>query len=70
MVMMWFTIDSAWQMWSVLYAEAVECVTSAESVWHVGGSVTLQTFVTAEHGTYGCLEKRGGRGAEGKMHCL
>ena len=31
----------AWQMWSVMYAEAVECISSAESVWHVGVSVVL-----------------------------
>ena len=39
--MLWVTADLAWQMWSVLYAEAVECMSSAESVWHVGVSVML-----------------------------
>ena len=34
-------------MWSVLYAEAVECMSSADFVWHVGVSVLL---VAAEHG--------------------
>ena len=40
-VTLWVTTDSAWQMWSVLYAEDVECMSSAESVWHVGVSVML-----------------------------
>ena len=40
-VMLWVTTDSAWQIWSVLYAEAVECTSSAEPVWHVGVSVML-----------------------------
>jgi len=42
-----------------LYAEAVECMSSAESVWHVGVSVTLSTFVAVEHGTHGliCMRK-------------
>ena len=40
-VMLWVTTDSAWQMWSVLYAEAVECMSSAESVRHVGVSAML-----------------------------
>ena len=31
--MLWVTTDSAWQMWSVLYAEAVECMSSVESVY-------------------------------------
>ena len=28
-------------MWSVLYAEAMECMSSAESVWYVGVSSTV-----------------------------
>ena len=42
-----------------LYAEAVECMSSAESVCHVGVSVTLSTFVAVEHGTHGliCMRK-------------
>ena len=31
------------KIWSVLYAEAVECMSSAWSVWHVGVSVMLST---------------------------
>ena len=31
--------DSPWQMWSVLYVEAVECMSSAEPEWHVRVSV-------------------------------
>ena len=38
-VMLWVTTDSAWQM--CLYAEAVECMSSAESVRYVGVSVML-----------------------------
>ena len=40
-VMLWVTTDSAWQMWSVLYTETVECTSSAESVQYVGVSVML-----------------------------
>ena len=40
-VMLLVTTDSAWQMWPVLYAEAVECMSSAESAWYVGVSVML-----------------------------
>ena len=43
-------------MWSVVCAEAAECMSSAESVWPVGVSVVLLgTFVAAEHDIYGCL---------------
>ena len=35
------TTDSAWQIWSVFYAEVVECMSSVGSVWHVGVSVML-----------------------------
>ena len=40
----------AWQMWIILYPEAVQCMSSAESIWHVGVSGMLWTFV-AEHRT-------------------
>ena len=33
--------EVGWQMWSVLNAEGVECMSSAESGWHVGVSVML-----------------------------
>ena len=50
-VVLWVTTESGW--WSVLYAEAVKCISSAESARMACWSV--RTFVAAEHGTYGCL---------------
>ena len=42
----------AWQMWFVLYANTVECMSSAEFVLHVEVWVMLWTSVAVEHGTY------------------
>ena len=46
-------------MWSVLYTEAVESMSSVEFVWHAGVSVMLSTSVVAEHHTYRfpCMQK-------------
>ena len=35
-----------------LYAETVECMSSAGSVWYVGVEVLLWNFVATEHGRY------------------
>ena len=47
-----------------LYAETVECISSAGSVWYVG-----VLSIAAEHGRYGSMEDCGVSNAEYHVHC-